>query len=59
LVTLNKRLAVLAAVGLAVLPVLSACGGTATPTAAPQASEGVAALEAEGIKGNPSASGKF
>jgi glucose/mannose transport system substrate-binding protein len=74
LVTLNKRLAVLAAVGLAVLPVLSACGGTATPTTAPQATntaaaggtggtgaagEGVAALEAEGIKGNPSASGKL
>jgi glucose/mannose transport system substrate-binding protein len=63
LVPLNTRLAVLAAVGLAVLPVLSACGGTATPTApaggSGAGSEGVAALEAEGLKGNPSASGKL
>ncbi|HET9494070.1 MAG TPA: extracellular solute-binding protein [Chloroflexia bacterium] len=71
--TLKKRFALLAAVSLAVIPVLSACGTQATPTPAPQAtnttapaggtggaaSEGVAALQAEGITGDPNASGKL
>lgn len=72
LATLKKRFALAAVVCLAILPVLSACGTTATPTPAPQATNtagaaasgpdvgaGVAALEAEGIQGNPSASGKL
>src|SRR5579859_1370424 len=60
--TLQSRLAGLAVLGLIALPVITACGDTATATVATGGGTAAAPLDllaAEGIKPDPSASGQF
>jgi len=73
---INARVAWLAALGIIVIPALSACGGDATPTPIPTATTAASAaptpttvlawgggtvqdLNAEGVSGDPNATGKF